>query len=457
MVATVATATATVPATPSTAAAPLHPPAARVGGRARRWAVMAWAAVVVVALAWGTWTVADSGAALRAAPLYGRWRWHPEWGLMPPGVLAGAVVAWGPGVASRLQWRLVPLVTGLSSVAWTVALAAAGGWSRVTAPLTTRHDYEPFATGVDDLGTFLGHFTERLGDYPVHVQGHPPGSVALAWLLDRVGLGGGGWLTAVAIAGWAAAGAAALVAVRALAGEGVARQAAPALVLLPAAVWAGTSLDGLFAGIAASGLALAAVAATRSSRSQAFGAGAVLGVALLFSYGAVLFVAMAAVVVVFVTTGRGRAGRVLGPLAAGVLAPLALAAASTGFWWIDGLDATRHAYWSGIGGVRPAAYLTVVGNPAALALAAGPAVAAGLATRLTVPDRGARSARLLPAVTLAAVAVANLSQMSRGEVERIWLPFVPWLALAAPGDRRGWLAAQAGLALLLQATLVSPW
>jgi methylthioxylose transferase len=55
------------------------------------------------------------------------------------------------------------------------------------------------------------------------------------------------------------------------------------------------------------------------------------------------------------------------------------------------------------------------------------------------------------------VAVANLSQMSRGEVERIWLPFVPWLALAAPGDRRGWLAAQAGLALLLQAALVSAW
>jgi hypothetical protein len=451
-------ATATATDTTYAVAGPPRPPATSVDGRARRRAVVAWAAVVVVALAWGTWAVADSGSALRAAPLYGRWRWHPGWGLVPAAVLAGAVVAWGPAVASRLRWRLVPLVTGLAIAVWTVALAAAGGWSRLTAPLTSRHEYEPFAADVDDLGAFLGHFTERLGDYPIHVQGHPPGPVALAGLLDRVGLAGAGWLAAVAVAGWAVAGVAALVAVRALAGEDTARRAAPALVLLPAAVWAGTSLDGLFAGIAASGLALAALAAIRSSRSHALGAGVVLGVALLFSYGTVLFVAMAGVVVVIVVArGRGRAVRLLGPLAAGLLAPLSLAAAFTGFWWIDGLDATRHAYWSGVGGDRPAAYLTLVGNPAALALTTGPAVAAGLATTLTAANRRDWQARLLPAVALAALVAANLSQMSRGEVERIWLPFVPLLALAAPGDRRGWLAAQAGLALLLQAALVSPW
>jgi hypothetical protein len=47
--------------------------------------------------------------------------------------------------------------------------------------------------------------------------------------------------------------------------------------------------------------------------------------------------------------------------------------------------------------------------------------------------------------------------MSRGEVERIWLPFVPWLALAAPGHRRPLLALQVSTALVLQATLASPW
>jgi hypothetical protein len=55
------------------------------------------------------------------------------------------------------------------------------------------------------------------------------------------------------------------------------------------------------------------------------------------------------------------------------------------------------------------------------------------------------------------VLVADLSQMSRGETERIWLPFVPWLALAAPGERRGWLAAQVTVAVVLQAVLDSPW
>jgi methylthioxylose transferase len=258
-----------------------------------------------------------------------------------------------------------------------------------------------------------------------------------------------------AIAGWAAAAVAALVAVRAVAGEGMARRAAPALVLLPAAVWAGTSLDGLFAGIAAAGLALATVAAGRSSLRHALAAGVVLGLALLSSYGTVLFVAAAVIVIVVISGGGGgRPAALLGPLTVGVLAPLALAATFTGYWWIDGLDATRHAYWSGVGGHRPAGYLTLVGNPAALALATGPAVAVGLAASLAAPDR---RAKLLPGVVLAAVLVANLSQMSRGEVERIWLPFVPWLALAAPGDSRGWLAAQAGVALLLQALLVSPW
>jgi hypothetical protein len=58
---------------------------------------------------------------------------------------------------------------------------------------------------------------------------------------------------------------------------------------------------------------------------------------------------------------------------------------------------------------------------------------------------------------LLAVAAADVSQMARGEVERIWLPFVPWLALAAPGHRRAWLAAQVTVGLALQAALRSPW
>jgi hypothetical protein len=130
-------------------------------------------------------------------------------------------------------------------------------------------------------------------------------------------------------------------------------------------------------------------------------------------------------------------------------------AASAGFWWPDGLAATREAYWDGVGGDRPGLYLTLAGNPAALALAVGPATAAGLARVAAGP--AARWSRALPVAALVAVAAADLSQMSRGEVERIWLPFVPWLALAAPGHRRAWLGAQVALAVVLQSVLLSPW
>jgi hypothetical protein len=387
-------------------------------------------------------------------------------------------------VAARSPARALPAITAAAATAWTAALAAADGWDRVTAPLVTRHEYEPFAatlTTPGDLAAFLRDQAGELASYPVHVQGHPPGPVVVAWVLDQVGLGGAGWLAALALAGWGIAGAAALVAVRSLAGDHHARRAAPALAVLPAAVWAGTSLDALFAGVAACGCALGVLAITRSSARTGLAAGAALGAALLLSYGAGPLLAVPAAAVV---ACRRRAHPVApvvaaaGVGAAGVLGMAALA----GSWWPAGLAATREAYWTGIGGDRPGWYTTLAGNPGALALAAGPAVVAGLAAALaaaraaavraaavrTGGPPGRREAtplvpralspgRALPVAAVAAVALADLSQLSRGEVERIWLPFVPWLALAAPGHRRGWLAAQVAVALVLQAALRSPW
>jgi hypothetical protein len=451
------------------AAAPVEsgrrPDHATAPARVERVGLVAWAAVVAVALVWGTVVVADAGVAIRAAPLMGHWRGHGGPAVVAAVLLGAALVAVGPALAARAPWRTVPWGAGVAAAGWATALAAADGWHRVTEPLTTRHEYEPFAAGITDLGGFLAGFPDDLRTIPVHVQGHPPGPVVLAWALDRIGLGGAGWLAALALAGWGVAAAAALVAARAVAGERAARRAAPALALLPGAVWAGTSLDALFAGLTAVAAALAVLAATRRSAGLAGAAGAASGTALLCTYGAVVTLAIP------VLAGSALVARDPRPLsekhdatspaalvvwaAAGALALLALAAAA-GFWWLDGLRATGTGYWSGIGGRRPAAYLTLVGNPAALALATGPAVAAGLAVALSRAREAWRPA-LLPAAALAAVMVANLSQMSRGETERIWLPFVPWLALVAPGHRRGWLAAQAALALLLQTTLDSPW
>ncbi|MEU3416868.1 hypothetical protein ABZ760_37560, partial [Streptomyces sp. NPDC006658] len=54
---------------------------------------------------------------------------------------------------------------------------------------------------------------------------------------------------------------------------------------------------------------------------------------------------------------------------------------------------------------------------------------------------------------------ADLSGMSKAETERIWLPFAMWLVAACAflPRPRGWLAAQAVLALLLNHLLFTGW
>ncbi len=371
--------------------------------RAERAGLVGWAAVVAVAVAWGSLRVADAGVGIRAAPLMGQWDEHAGWGLAPAAALGAAAVWWGPALAARLPWRRLLAVTALTTATWTVALAASDGWNRVTEPLTTRHEYEPAAGRINDIGAYVRGFVDHLGAQPIHVQGHPPGPVVLAWLLDSTRLGGAGWMAAVTLAGWGLAAACALVAARAATGEAAARRAAPALAVLPAAVWAGTSLDALFAGVIALALCLVvvagvgpnwrsdpAVSAEIERRNQLAGVqrrarryrflgvacGVAGGCALMLTYGAVpLLLAGTAVALALARRPLELAVAV----GLGALAVLGVAAA-TGFWWPDGLAATQSAYWSGLAGRRPGVYLTLVGNPAALALATGPAVAAGLAS-----------------------------------------------------------------------------
>ena len=412
--------------------------------------VALWAALVVVALAWGREAVVGRGLGVNAAPLVGHWVWHAGRGLAVPAALAALVVVAGPTVAARARWSTVPLLAGASASAWALALAASDGWHEVTRPLTTRHEYEPFAAGIDDPGGFLRHFLERLPDAPIHVQGHPPGAPLVPWALDAVGLAGAGWFAAVVLAGWGLAVAAALVAAKAVAGEASARRAAPALVLLPAAVWAGTSADALFAGVLAAGVALAVAGRSPAVESRAaLGGGVVLGAGMLLTYGGAAMVAFPVLVRL-----RRRRPTAAGLVVVGVAVVLVGTAVATGFWWLDGLAATRSAYHDGVAGDRPSPYFALAGNPGALAFAVGPAVVVGLVLAVR---RWRAAASLLPLIGLAVVAAVDASLLSKGEVERIWLLFVPWLALAAPGDRRAWLAVQAVLALVLQAWLRSKW
>jgi len=424
--------------------------------RVGRWgagpaAVAGWVLVVAAGHVLGDALYArDPLVHVGAPPLVGSFDLRLSTRVLPVLVLAAAAVAWAPALAARMRWRGLLAASWTAAAAWAIALATTDGWDALAAPLTSRFELLTAVPLVGSPERFLESFADVLPSYATHVQGHPPGGVLLLWALDGAGLGGAETAAALAIACGAVTAPAALVAVRALAGETQARGAAPFLVFTPAAVWMATTLDAVYAGVSAVGIALVALACTEPHRRRAallaLTAGIVLGAALQLSYG----VAALGALVLAIALGRRRPG-VLALAGAGVAFVLGAFLAAR-FNWFEGLQATREQYLAGVSRRRPYAEFLVI-SLAAFALAVGPAAAAGLAR---LRDRGVW---LLAGGALAALAAADLSGMSKGETERIWLPFVPWVLVAtAPLARsRAWLAGQIGLGLALQLGVRSPW
>lgn len=408
-----------------------------------------WAGVVLAGHLLGARLVSsDPLVHISSPPLVGVPDVRIGLGLLPAVALAIAAVRWAPPLARRLRWGALLAATWTAGAAWAVALAASAGFGAIAAPLRTRYEYLGAVPRVDSPGSFLSGFVDALPTYPTHVKGHPPGMVLVLWLLDATGLGGAEVAAAVVIGVGALAAPAALIALRAVAGEHWARRAAPFVAFTPAAVWIATSADALFAGVAACGLALAVLALyARHGLALGLAAGLVLGGALMLSYG----IAPLGLIVLVVALARRR-WRPLLAIGAGVASVFA-AFAAAGFWWPDGLAATTDLYHGGNAALRSYAPFLLI-SLAAFALAVGPAAAAGVAH---LRDR---RVWLLVGAALASLAFADLSGLSRGETERIWLVFVPWIGLGAAAlvvHRRGWLAAQLALAVVIQATVRSPW
>ncbi len=82
----------------------------------------------------------------------------------------------------------------------------------------------------------------------------------------------------------------------------------------------------------------------------------------------------------------------------------------------------------GVGGARALGYFFVA-NPAATVIAAGPVV--GLSVAAAVTRRSSMVGRLTLAA-LAAVAFLTISGLTKGEVERQWVLFFPYLLAGAP-------------------------
>ncbi|GAA2142790.1 hypothetical protein [Glycomyces algeriensis] len=416
-------------------------------------ALAAW--TLLLALAWvlGQAKLADTAGNLQlgAMPLYGSWELHVDATLLAPiaaGALAIAVLPWA---AARWRWRYVVAATAAAAVLFSIALAFAHSHPATWSDLDDH--YAGHAHLVDDAGgfaPFLRHYTDAQleGAYSVHLQSHPPGLVLFFWAAARAGFEGPLFQNAVVQVAVAAAVAAALMIGRDVAGERLARRAAPFLVVAPAAFWHNNA-DLVFAGVSLTAVACLILATNRAgARSAALtvAGGLLAGAALLLSFSAALLAVPLLAVAV-----RRRRWAVLtggGALAAAVvLAPLAW-----GYWWLEGLQVTRVRYYAGVAALRGYWYF-LLANLAVFALALGPAIAAALAR---LRDR---LMWIVVGSCLAAVAIADLSGMSSAETERIWQPFMPLVLLAgcALTRPRGWLALQLAVAVVLAAALRVQW
>jgi hypothetical protein len=395
-----------------------------------------------------------------AAPLYARWLPHVGPGTPVVLALAAIGVLRGPVWAARLSWRRLLGSAYLAALSWTFALALVDGWTRgITRRLTPQAEYLHDVPMVGSVRGMLAGFSSHIldfrpGSWATHVAGHPPGAFLVFVGLDRVGLGGGTAAALVCLAVGACAPVGVAVTLRALGHEPAARAALPFLVLFPGAVWVGVSADGLFAGVVAAGLALLAIGGLRAGVLG----GLLLGYSLYLSYGLVLVGLLALGVLALRGGDRLRTAAAAAVGAGAVVAGFSLA----GFWWPDGYHLVVQRYYQGWAAQRPYPYW-VWADLACLLLCAGPAAGPALwrAARNLLPTGYATPQVALPMLAVAAILVADLSGLSKAEVERIWLPYAFWLAAATallpPARHRFWLATQVATALLVNHALLTNW
>ena len=393
---------------------------------------------------------------LFAPPFFGNCGVPAPGGLRRPDPAAVALVRWGPGLADRAAMEGGDPLPGSPLSSGPSRCRPPTGWSGLTRSVRSRYDYAAALPAVHRLGVpgFVRTYVTQLRGYPTHVKSHPPGMVVALRGLELVGLRGSGWAaTAIVLVG-ASTTVAVGVTVRRLVGEPQARSLLPFLACSPWTLLVATSADAVYAATVAWAIALLALAATTSGRRQAFvlalAAGALVAARCTSATGSAPLV-VALVLAVLLLTGRWH---LLATVLAGAAAVL-VAWTASGFDWLAGFAAARLLYAEGVAQVRPYSYFAVA-NLVVFAVMLGPAGVAALARR--VEPRAAA----LVAAALAAVAVADLSGLSKGEVERIWLPFVPFVmvasyaSLAVRHDGPG-SPPQAATAVALQLLIVWPW
>lgn len=426
-----------------------------------------WVALIAIAVAYPLLTGWDVRTALDptlpVAPLHAQWLPRVGLSTVAAVLLAGAAAVWAVPCADRMPWRRLLPAAYVVGLAWALALAFVDGPAEGLRSLGFVSEYLPTARATDDVTALVREYVDRIpysspDNLPIHLAGHPPAAVLFYIGLVRIGLGGTVAAGLVTVALAASVSVAVMVALRRLGAEEAARRAAPFLVLSPPVIWYAVSADAMFTAVAAWGLAGLAAGATSASRRRMVGwsvlAGLLLGGCVMLSYGLPLLGPLALAVLVLARSWWPL------PIAAVTALLVVLGFAWWGFAWWEAFPELRERYDDGLAGSRPGTYW-IWGNLGALGLATGPALAAGTAMLVALRRRADRVVALLGTAAWAAIAVADLSGMSKAEVERIWLPWMPWLlvltALLPDRWRRPALVLQLVTALLVQHLLNTSW
>ena len=455
-----------------------EPPAPARGAGWR--AVLPWLGLLAAAgvVAWAFWWPGHSGEEVfsraprnasdrEVPPLHGLW--EPKWwgpGTAPALLLALLGWRYAARLADRLPWRWLLLTSYVVGLAWMFSLALVDGSEGLARQLGNPFEYLVTAREVTDVPVLLDTWQRRMplysdGAFPTHVAGHPPAALLFFVGLVRLGLGGDLAAGVVVTLLAASTAPAVLVTLRALGASTVARRAAPFLVLAPSAVFMAVSGDAVFATIGSWGLACLALGATRTRRGPALAwsalAGLLLGTVVMMSYGLPLLGVVAVAVLL-----AARSWLPL-PVAALTALVVVLGFAAAGWAWWEYYPVLVDRYDEGIAKDRPEDYWRWA-NLALLVISAGPLVAAGVTQLLGTTREALRRHRapvLLAGAGVLMVAIADASGMSKAEVERIWLPFVPWLlvscALLPERWRRWGLALQLLTALVVQHLFYTVW
>ncbi len=391
---------------------------------------MVWCLAALVGLILTWWAVrSDVIAGNSGAPFLGRFQFRlSPMSVLAPALAVGVVALGVRHWFDRATWWRVQLLSYGAALGWALCLAVVDGFAGLTRPLADPDNYPADVARVGSRPA--DYLRDYVADGAAHsgaAQGHPPGPVLALWALQKLGLTGLGLAVVITALG-AATVPLVLSAVRGISGARTARRYAPVLILAPYAVWIAVSADVFAAVLGAASIACGVRASAPGRRGWpasgwAVAAGALIGLAALFSYSAA-WLGLSAVCLYFARR-RPFLNLVTG---LGALLPV-LALDALGFPWLSGLRLARANFADRAephGAVLWWAAISVV----ALLLAAGPPLVAS-----------ARKFRRTDGWSFlvgagCAVVFSLAAGLARGGVEHAWLAYFPWLTVAAVAPER---------------------